>query len=359
MHTVWYVQVRVLFPEHRIVRSGMIVFLIVMILMPIIARILDRKGFETSAIVTGVIGYEWMGFIFIAFWGSMLMYGLELIRYGITFITPFSFPSFLTKKPVIFLQIAVIIAFIYGSIEAGNVRIERIQIHTPKLPQDKSRLTIVQVSDLHLGLFTRMNKLRYLIETIKTLSPDILVSTGDLVDSSGDHLSEMAVFFHQIHPPYGKYAVTGNHEYYAGLSKSLQFMENSGFRILRGETITINSVINITGIDDIHVTSSTDIKSILSLAQNGLFTLLLMHRPTPDPNTLGLFDLQLSGHTHGGQIFPFHYFVSIPFRYYSGLYELENGSKLYVNRGSGTWGPQVRIFSPPEITVIELIHSIS
>jgi hypothetical protein len=97
-------------------------------------------------------------------------------------------------------------------------------------------------------------------------------------------------------------------------------------------------------------------KSLLSSSSAKLFTLLLKHRPEVDKKAAGLFDLQLSGHIHGGQIFPFRYVTDLVYPYGTGFFNLSNYGHLYVNRGSGTWGPPIRFLAPPEVTIIDLLH---
>jgi predicted MPP superfamily phosphohydrolase len=205
-----------------------------------------------------------------------------------------------------------------------------------------------------LGLTARNRFVASLVDTINNQYPDILVCTGDFIDGKVDHLPEMADLFNQIHARYGKYAVTGNHEFYVGLDDSLKFFQRSGFKVLRSESEKVGSIMNIVGVDYFSENNPTSDALLLSKIDNGLFTLFLKHRPDVEKEALGLFDLQLSGHTHGGQIFPFNFLVSRRFPFISGYYGLQKGSGLYTSRGTGTWGPQMRILSPPEITVVKL-----
>jgi hypothetical protein len=181
------------------------------------------------------------------------------------------------------------------------------------------------------------------------------------VDGQIDSLSGLADILKQVQPRYGKYAITGNHEFYAGLPNALKFTREAGFTMLRGEVITSAGPINIAGVDDptgryFGVPKGTTEKELLSGLPKDTFTLLLKHQPMVNESTLGLYDLQLSGHTHKGQIFPFRYMVRIFFPHIAGWYDLSKGSYLYVSRGTGTWGPPIRFLSPPEVTVIDLVH---
>lgn len=165
-----------------------------------------------------------------------------------------------------------------------------------------------------------------------------------------------------INPRYGKFAITGNHEFYAGIENARCFTENAGFTFLRGESVTVAGMINIAGVDDpagrYYGLKDISEKGVLSKLPRDKFTLLLKHRPTVDKDAVGLFDLQLSGHAHKGQIFPFSLITRIYYRHTAdaGHLKLMDNFYLYVSRGSGTWGPPIRFLAPPEVTVIELVH---
>jgi predicted MPP superfamily phosphohydrolase len=162
--------------------------------------------------------------------------------------------------------------------------------------------------------------------------------------------------FEKIRPRLGMYAISGNHEVYAGLADSLIAERSFGFTVLSGEVKTVNNVLNIAGVDDPAAGLPEDEKAILSKTANGLFTVFLKHRPDPLDESLGLFDLQLSGHTHYGQLFPFRYIVGLAYPLQNGPYYLPKGSILYTSRGSGTWGPPIRVLAPPEVAIFDIVR---
>jgi predicted MPP superfamily phosphohydrolase len=213
---------------------------------------------------------------------------------------------------------------------------------------------------VHLGLLVREGRLTRILEKVKAASPDIFVSTGDLVDGQTDSLNGVGNLLREVKPTLGKYAVTGNHELYAGLNRSLEFTRQAGFRVLRGEGTSVAGLITIAGVDDPVVTGysrSMEVpeRDLLSPFPRDQFTLFLKHRPEVEKSAVGLFDLQLSGHAHKGQIFPFSLIHRFVYDYLAGLYDLPSGSRIYVSRGSGTWGPPIRFLAPPEVTVIDLV----
>jgi len=254
------------------------------------------------------------------------------------------------------LSLLVLVLSLYASYEARQIQIESLTIETEKLPSGISKIRIALISDLHIGLRVSPAKPEAGLKTIRTHSPDLLICAGDLVDGHIPDRQTMARLFRSAADfPLGKFAVIGNHEVYAGLDNSLLFLKESGFTVLRQEIRTLPVGLRIAGIDDEHVSPVVGDKfDFLKKAARDSFTILIRHRPLVEKGPL-LIDLQLSGHTHAGQIFPFNFVVARVFSYYSGLYHLTGGSLLYTNRGTGTWGPQMRLWAPPEITIIDLL----
>jgi uncharacterized protein len=224
------------------------------------------------------------------------------------------------------------------------------------------KLRIVQISDVHIGVLVRGVRLSEILRKVREASPDLVVATGDLVDGQLDRMAGAAAQLREIHPRYGKFAVTGNHEFYAGLDDAIDFIRQSGFTLLRQEMTAVAGAIDIAGVDDPAIRASgprgdLSDRDVLSGAagRSGRFAILLKHQPSVQKDAPGAFDLQLSGHTHKGQIFPFSLITRRFFHYHSGNYRLANDALLHVSRGTGTWGPPIRFLAPPEITVIDLI----
>ena len=339
------------------------IFMLIMVLAPFIINFSERHGFELFARVTSYIGYIWMGVLLLFVTSSLLFEIYRLVIYLAALIsrknlaTMFPSAGFSFFIPLV-LSIAV---GAYGFFEARNVRTEQVTIRTSKLPDNISRFKIVQISDVHIGLIVREERLKRIVNEVKLAEPDILVSTGDLVDGQINRLAGLEEILNEINPRYGKFAITGNHEFYAGIDQALDFTRKAGFKLLRGEGVHVGDIMNIAGVDDpagktFNRYNKVPEKALLSGLNNGRFTLLLKHRPFVDNASQGLFDLQLSGHTHKGQIFPFTLITKMFFPHQSGIFNLLNNSILYVSRGTGTWGPPIRFMSPPEVTVIELVH---
>jgi predicted MPP superfamily phosphohydrolase len=174
------------------------------------------------------------------------------------------------------------------------------------------------------------------------------------------HFDGIAELFRELHPRYGSFAVPGNHEYYVGIAQANAFTERAGFTLLPGRTREIAAMITIAGVDDPAAARFGPVKqekeaALLAPLSHQRFILFLKHRPVVDPTSVGLYDLQLSGHVHKGQIFPFNLLTYLNFPVRAGLTRLAADSSLYVSRGTGTWGPPIRFLAPPEVTVIDLV----
>lgn len=333
-------------------------FLIFMVFSPVIIRQSEKHGFDELARILSYAGYTWMGLLVlfcsvsipIDIFGFLMKRLNVFLRGTDSLVIPAKF-SFI-------LSVSVSIAIsIYGYFEAQNIKIERQEIRSTKITD---RLRIVQISDVHIGLIIRGERIKKIVEMVKREYPDILVSTGDLVDGQINGLQGISYYLREINPRFGKFAITGNHEFYAGLKQAIEFTEKSGFKVLRGDGVTVADIINIAGVDDpagkaygLYIDVSE--KDLLSQLPRERFTILLKHRPAVNRDYIGLFDLQLSGHTHKGQIFPFSIFTWLYYPIHAGKMNITDNSYLYVSRGTGTWGPPIRFLSPPEITVIDLV----
>lgn len=363
IHLYVYLRARAALSFGRGIGICIAFFMAVLTFAPYLVRISERSGHETAAMFISYAGYIWMGILFLFFSVALLIDIYRLLLFLVTVmlrshsIWPMPSAGFLFFVPLV---LSLIIAS-YGFFEARTIRSEKIVMRTSKLPPGVERFTIAQISDVHLGLIVKKERLKRILRVVEKASPDMVVSTGDLVDGQVDELEGLDEMLMDISPPYGKFAVLGNHEFYAGLDYSLDFTTRAGFRVLRGEGMNLGGIVNIVGVDDpvadrYGLLAGHSEKKALSPLSQERFTLLLKHRPDIDQEAMGSYDLQLSGHTHKGQIFPFRMITRLFYRYVSGFVHLQRGSSLYVSRGSGTWGPPIRFLAPPEVTVIEIVN---
>ena len=339
------------------------IFMILMVVAPIVVRISERYGYEALARGLAYIGFTWMGLIFIFISASFFFDIYRLLHFLARMLTQSPLADF-TLSLRNFCTLAILFSFavvIYGYFEALHIRTEHVTVKTSKIPEKIGRFRVVQISDVHLGLIVGKSRLKRILRQVKDARPDILVSTGDLVDGQMDDLEMLTDMFQNIPTKYGKFAITGNHEFYAGIDRALAFTEKAGFTILRGEGITVSNFLNIAGVDDparkrYSPDRAASEKALLEKMPREKFTLFLKHQPVINRESLGMFDLQLSGHTHKGQIFPFNLVTKLYYPMHTGLSKVNGNALLYVSRGSGTWGPPVRFLSPPEVTIIDITY---
>ena len=338
-------------------------FMFAMVGAVFVIRTLERHDLELTARTLSWVTYLWMAAIFFYFCSSLALDLANLVLRVPAWIGAQS-TVFRPLPPRFTFAVASTLSLlvcVYGYFEAQNIRTERLVIETDRLPKGIDRLTIAQISDVHLGLLIRCDRLVSILEKVQAAKPDIFVATGDLVDAQINHLSGLRELLQEIKPRYGKYAITGNHEYYAGLETALEFMRHSGFTVLRGESRDLGPIV-IAGVDDRAAiqtkagTPSPDRTALAGTDRSKKFVLFLKHQPHPDADAVGMYDLMLSGHTHKGQIWPFSYFSRRAHPLHAGDYDLGKGSRIHVNRGSGTWGPPIRFLAPPEVTVVELVR---
>jgi predicted MPP superfamily phosphohydrolase len=349
------------FPLSLPAACSIIACMLLMVFTPLTVRLLEKAGFGSVAVPLAYAGYLWMGFLFLFFVIMLTIdIGQLIIRCGGA-LTHRGFLPIFTDRQAFTITVVVSLGIIfYGYFEAGNIRLEKVVVPTSKLPADVTSLKIVQISDVHLGLIVQQKRLERIVREIEKAHPDLLVSTGDLIDGQTDGMTALSDALDKICPRFGKFAVSGNHEYYAGIKTSLDFMKHAGFTVLQGEMQELGGMISVVGVDDPAGMRFGNRKireeDILQKVPRGQFTLLLKHRPVVDKGSIGLFDLQLSGHIHKGQIFPFGI---VTYQFYpvkTGLTRLLDSCQLYVSRGTGTWGPPIRFLAPPEVTIIELVN---
>ena len=333
---------------------------LLMVALPVLSRLLEREGQTFAASMAAYIGYCWMGLLFLFISLSVLLELLRLLHWSAHFFM--RLPNFALLTPrlgfICCFGIALLISC-YGWFEAAHLKVEHHTIITPKLPKGTVRIRVVQISDLHIGLIVGSKQVQQLVAAVKDLKPDLLVATGDIVDGHISHVDGVSQMLRELQPPLGMVAVMGNHEYYAGSGASRRFLELSGFQLLQDQTMLVGEYLALVGVDDpaakrFGAVQTVKETALLQGVANDRFVLLLKHRPVVEQQSIGKFDLQLSGHVHKGQIFPFNLLTWLNFPVRAGMNQLTGGSRLYVSRGTGTWGPPIRFLAPPELTVIDL-----
>ncbi|OGV44805.1 MAG: hypothetical protein A2X46_16880 [Lentisphaerae bacterium GWF2_57_35] len=347
------------FSLHPAALIPLAVLLATMAAAPFLVRALDRHGYELSAQLLAWPFYFWMALLL---WFCTLMLLMDLwnlpVRAAGRWLPLFK-GLVIPHRVSFFLAVGLsLTGLLAGTVEAMNIRVKTVHLPTSKIPAGSPPIKILYVSDVHLDIGRGRRTMKHILRIARDLKPDLFLSGGDVVDTAAAHLKPYAEALEQFRPPLGKYGVLGNHEYYARLTESLAFYRMAGIELLRESVALVHSNLLLMGVDDPAGSYTRQPyfsdESALSRHRNrSAFTILLKHQPRISDIASTLCDLQLSGHTHGGQIFPFHLVVRLLYPWEPGLNN--TGSLLlYVSRGAGAWGPPLRLLAPPDVTLIVL-----
>lgn len=231
--------------------------------------------------------------------------------------------------------------------------VKKVDFYSDKITEETK---IVLLSDIHIHRVICPEKVKGIVETANSLNPDIILLDGDIIDDEVQKVRDVSLLLKELKAKRGIYFVTGNHEFYAGYQPTVNEMKNLGFTFLENGGVSAGEIY-LAGIPDVFSGKAfgrpADTETAFAGAEPQQFKILLSHTPA-DFKENNNFDLELSGHTHGGQIFPFHILTKLHNRYLAGMYDMENNAKIYVTRGAGQWGPQMRFLAPAEITLLTL-----
>jgi predicted MPP superfamily phosphohydrolase len=315
-----------------------------------LARVLSARGWDSLSLVLEWIGTTWIG-------ATLLLLTTFLAADVVTlggWLFAGAVPMIRTVAAVLGFSLAFIA--LLNALRPPVLR--EYEIVMQGLPRERDGTRLLQLTDLHLGTLLHHRWLGRLIHRVDALHPDLIVIVGDLVDGNAEHVQSLVPALRKMHAPLGVWAVTGNHEYYAGLERSVSVFENAGIRLLRDEHREAAPGLVLAGVDDLtvrrgSVAGSDAIKKSLAGREPGA-TILLSHSPIDAgiaaENGAGLM---LSGHTHHGQIWPFGYLVRSQYPMLGGRYTVR-GMPVIVSRGAGTWGPRMRLWHPGEVVLIHL-----
>lgn len=346
LHLGFFHLLRTAYQPGRIAKTIAGAFLIFGVTSPLLTRLAEREGMENLARWTALPGYYWMSVIFLFSASAAVIVPLTMLMGKVLLLDR----HWLQRARFLAPLLIAFVATIYGTHEARSLKIEQVGIQTPKLPTGTVR-KIVFISDLHIGLLTDDRRLEELVGTVNLLSPDIVISAGDLIDGYLIHDGTHILPLTKLSPRFGSFAITGNHEYYVGIDTAISLTRRAGFTLLRGEGKETGGIV-LLGEDDRTGRRFGSWRPLDDRTPPSRFRILLRHQPFLDDRPPA--DLQFSGHVHKGQIFPFNLITWIRFRVPTGLHPLPDGTLLYTSRGTGTWGPPVRVLAPPEITLITL-----
>jgi uncharacterized protein len=236
----------------------------------------------------------------------------------------------------------------------AHVKVKEIEVKLPSLPAALDGFVIAQLTDVHVGPTIGRGFIEDIVRTTNGCKPDLVAITGDLVDGNVDRLADAVAPLANLQSTHGTFFVTGNHEYYAGVEEWTAHLPLLGIKVLRNERVSIGGEqgFDLAGVDDLH--GRPNLRRALAGRDPSRLVILLAHQPKQvlEAAHHGVA-LQLSGHTHGGQIWPWSYAVYLQQPYVAGLAKHKD-TQVYVSRGTGYWGPPMRLNAPAEITRITL-----
>jgi len=342
------------------------IFIFLLMFLAVAARIsIAIVGHSAVLTFAAWLGYSTIGIVSLLFVAAAVKLGFSVLGYSIAKATPKFSPSrriFLSKTVGVTLSTAVAPMAVYGVYRAvGEPVVKDVRVDSSNTPEGLKGFKIVQLTDVHTGPTIDGEKVQSIVEIANSLNPDIVVITGDMVDGSAKFIADYVKPLSELKSTHGSYFVTGNHEYYSGADAWIRLMEKNRIKVLNNSNEILShkgANLMVAGIPDIHSEMFGHEKYNPAKAKltdkHYDYSIILSHRPEiADEISKYGYDLQLSGHTHGGQYFPWTFAIHLVHRYVRGLYDV-NGMKLYVSQGTAYWGPPLRIGAESEITLLTL-----
>ena len=317
----------------------------------ILAHILDHFHVGLVARILETIGAEWFGIIFLLLVVLLLVDVLTLFGW----VWPRFAPVF-RGWAIVAAVLLSLIAFVQG--HRAPV-IEKYEVSLPKLRPELDGTVVVVASDFHLGTLLQSDWLEARIQQMEAEHPDMIVLAGDIVEGEDPSEAELLSSLQTLHAPLGVWGVTGNHEFDEENENQPNVLEKGGVQVLHDRWAEVRPGLIVAGVDDLtsryrqrHTGNS--IEKALQARPANAATILVSHTPwSVEMAAQAGVSLMLSGHTHEGQIWPFNYVVGFTHRFLSGIYQV-NGMTIVVCRGTGTWGPRMRLWRRGEIARITL-----
>jgi predicted MPP superfamily phosphohydrolase len=333
----------------------------------IVGRFSERASITLFSNVCIWTGSLWLSLVLYLFLSVLVLDIIRMMNFIFHFYPAAVIRNYDTVKLalmgfVVLLSSAIILA---GFINAKNPVLRELSITIDKKAGGISSLRVAMVSDIHLGTIITNSRLMKIVDMVNASNPDIILLCGDIVDEDLGPVikNNLGETLRLLKSKYGTWAVTGNHEYIGGAERAVAYLRDHNIRVLRDERTLIDDSFHLIGRDDIsgaRMNGGRKRKSIGELMAGidlSIPIILMDHQPgrLTDISTSGI-DLQLSGHTHAGQLWPMNYIIDRVWEMGYG-YRKINGGHFYVSSGAGTWGPPVRIGNRPEVVLIRIEFS--
>jgi uncharacterized protein len=313
----------------------------------------------------------WVGLIALGFFSSLLVltFARDVVVLVIHLVdwargAPIGSPTFVARSALAVPALAVLSSLIGFYNARRRAPIVTVDVPIDNLPAALNGFTIVQISDIHVGPTIKRHYVERIVAAVNGLAPDLIAVTGDVVDGAVAHLADHTRPLAQLSARHGAFLVTGNHEYYSGADKWVAEFRRLGLTVLMNQHVVLDhdgARAVVAGVTDYNAGSfdpahkSDPAAALRGAPADASVRLLLAHQPRSAPAAAAAgFTLQLSGHTHGGQFFPWNFFVRLQQPFVAGLDKL-NGLWVYTSRGTGYWGPPKRLGAPSEITRLRLV----
>ncbi len=342
-----------------------LVFFVLQMLAPFGDRLVFKKLRKRPHMAAIVSALDWISYTAFGVMSLLVVYGIaiDIVRIALQLADPYFNLSIFDHYALYAIFTVTLATTVTGiAYVLRGPQVVSVTVPLAHLPPALDGFRIVQISDLHVGAAIRKRYVQNVVDIANGLEPDLIALTGDFVDGGVDDLMEDVTPLSALRAPEGVFFVTGNHEYYSGVHQWLGAFEQLGARILlnahvvirRGKDAFVLAGVTDHKASDIVPDHATDPATAIAGAPAGLVNILLAHQPFSYREAAKAgFDVQLSGHAHGGQYFPFTFLVRFFQHYYTGLEKYKN-MWIYVSHGTGYWGPPFRTGTPCEITLITL-----
>ncbi len=350
-------------PKEGLLRSIYLSLFLFLSLSYVIGRIFERVNVCAFSDAFIWIGSFWLGFMLYFFLAVVSLDILRLLNHFFGIFPRFVTENYGTAKLITALVIAVITGAVIGGgyLNSISPRIKRLDLGVNKKAGNLDELNIALATDIHLGTIISNSRLTKLAGMIETIDPDVILLAGDIVDEDLKPVIEknLGEIIKKFKSRYGTFAVTGNHEYIGGVEAANRYLRDHNITVIRDEAVLIDNAFYLAGREDLTYNRYTGkkrktLEKILSKADDGLPVILMDHQPYGLSEAVeNRVDLQVSGHTHDGQLWPGNYVVRMIFELASGYRRIEN-THFYVSTGYGTWGPPVRVGQKPEVVHIRI-----